>query len=390
LVYSRGTVDVPPPAPNGRPGTEAARAPGDDTRPEPAPPASPEAPPALLVCDHRGSGLSATLGLLARRGFRVRVSPNLQRSLRHLAEDEPDVILLAPATRSGSIELEALARAAGDDPAWMPPAVLVVADPADPLPVLEAALRSARGGSDVIYRSAPPEEYVARVERLTEGQRRRRESDELRHRAYHDDRTDLLRPKIFESRIQEHFSAAQRHGLSLALVLIDLDRFGAVNKEHDHTVGDRIIARVGELIRHGLRSEDCGGRLGGDEFAVLLPYTEPKEAAHVVKRLQEGIASVAVHWESPRGETVRVSVTASLGFETFDGGDLATLEELRLHAEQALRDAKVAGGNRVHYYRGAQPAKPRRRAGGRRRTKTAPRDPPRGASPAPSEPPAQA
>jgi diguanylate cyclase (GGDEF)-like protein len=321
----------------------------------------------LLFCDHRGAGLHQALALLARSGYRVQVSSNLQRTLRVLQSEEPDAILLAPVTRSGALELDAIRGSAQQPDAGLGAPFLLVADPADPLPVLEAAQRLSGGVYDVIYRNAPPAEFALRLARLSAEHARLRESDDWRHRAWHDDRTDLLRPRIFEARLSEHFSAAQRHGLELALVLIDLDRFGAVNKEHDHTVGDRIIARVGELIRRGLRSEDCGGRLGGDEFAVLLPYTAPSEAQLVVRRLQESIAALAVLRETAAG-SVRVSVTASLGFETFDGGDLRSAQELRQNAEQALREAKRAGGNTSVYHRGGEPEKPRRRPP-RRRTK---------------------
>ena len=68
-------------------------------------------------------------------------------------------------------------------------------------------------------------------------------------------------------------------------MLIDLDRFGEVNKRFDHTVGDELIARSGSVIRMILRTEDVGARLGGDEFAIVLPYTERVDAARVVTRL---------------------------------------------------------------------------------------------------------
>jgi GGDEF domain-containing protein len=66
----------------------------------------------------------------------------------------------------------------------------------------------------------------------------------------------------------------------MALVLVDLDAFGRVNKDFDHTVGDRLIERVGAAIRSALRAEDVAGRLGGDEFGAILPYTGRIDAAH--------------------------------------------------------------------------------------------------------------
>jgi diguanylate cyclase (GGDEF)-like protein len=105
---------------------------------------------------------------------------------------------------------------------------------------------------------------------------------------------------------------------------------------------------VGEAIRRALRTEDIAGRIGGDEFAVLLPYTRPIEAAHVVRRLRDEIQRLS---GSLRGAAGEVEISASLGFETFDGADLDSLETLRLHAEIALREAKRLGGGRGVYYR---------------------------------------
>jgi diguanylate cyclase (GGDEF)-like protein len=187
-----------------------------------------------------------------------------------------------------------------------------------------------------------------RIERVLTQCAHQMEIAELRHRALHDDGTGLLRPTAFQQRLGEHFGAAERHHLDLALVLVDLDHFGSFNKRFDHTVGDRILARVSEAIRASLRAEDVAGRIGGDEFAVLLPYTKKVEAAHVARRLLEKIREASGTYP---GADVEVDVSASLGFETFDGGDLESLESLRAHAEIALRAAKRSGGDRGVYYR---------------------------------------
>ena len=172
--------------------------------------------------------------------------------------------------------------------------------------------------------------------------------DELRHRALFDDRTDLLRPRAFQQRLSEHFSAAERHRFDLALALVDLDDFGRVNKAYDHTVGDLVISRVGGAIRSALRAEDVAGRLGGDEFALVLPYTGRIDAARVVRRLLEDIRGLSGRIPAaPPG----VRITASVGFETFDGSDLSSLEQLRAHTEAALREAKRLGGDRAVFYR---------------------------------------
>jgi diguanylate cyclase (GGDEF)-like protein len=191
-----------------------------------------------------------------------------------------------------------------------------------------------------------------RVERLVAEVESESEIADLRHKALHDDRTDLLRPTAFEQRLVEHFSAAERHGLPMALVIVDLDAFGRVNKEFDHTVGDRVIERVGAAMRSALRAEDVAGRLGGDEFAAILPYTGRIDAAHAVRRIRDAIRSVS---GEEAGLPAGLGVRASIGFETFDGNDLASCADLRAHAEAALREAKQRGGDRGVYYRSLRP-----------------------------------
>lgn len=301
--------------------------------------------PLLLVCDHRGEGLAEALRPLGSVGFRLEESDRLARTRERLAHGPaPDVVVLDPLSRGGTAELEELARLLGPD--GLP--VLLVADPDEPVHAVLAARALGDGPWDVVYRDAPLEEVLLRVDRLRRQAEGRAELEEMRYQAVHDDRTELLRPIPFGNRLREHFSAAHRHRLGLALVLVDLDRFGRVNKDFDHTVGDQVIDRVGRVIRENLRAEDVGGRLGGDEFGIVLPYTRRVDAARVVHRLRDQIRGLTGPVD---GSGREVWISASLGFETFDGADLDSVEELRRHAELALRAAKEMGGHRAVYFR---------------------------------------
>lgn len=319
----------------------------------------------VLICDHRGQGLAAQLQQLNPGQFRFSKTRSLRASLLRLNEERPDAIVLASAASGGRVEMSAISRArtgSDQDPKTAIP-MLIVSSPSD----REAAVRADQILQDSLWdlvpEGTPADEIALRLRRLMSAARRESEMSELRHRASHDDRTDLLRPKAFQSRLDEHFSAAKRHKYELALVLIDLDRFGQINKVHDHTVGDDLISKVGAVIRTTLRVEDAAGRiesantpngddaagrLGGDEFAVILPFTEKINAALVVNRLL-----VAIHQLSgtPKGAKSHIEVSASIGFETFDGNDIESLAVLRDHAEQALRAAKVRGGNQGVYFR---------------------------------------
>ena len=301
----------------------------------------------ILVCDHRGEGLDLRLAPLRDAGFALEASTSLRRSLATLEHRTHDAIVLSALARPGTVELSALehARSAGDPPA-VP--LLVLASPKDEEAAVRADRLLASGLWDLVHSGTAVQEIAVRLRRLVDLARQERVMRDLRHRASHDDRTDLLRPEAFEKRLVEHFSAAQRHHHEMAFVLIDLDRFGSINKLHDHTVGDSLITSVGEVIRNALRVEDAAGRLGGDEFAVILPYTKKIDAAGVVRRLAEEIKKLS---GTPPGAKGPIDVSASIGFETFDGADVDSLKTLRGHAERALRVAKTQGGNRGIYYR---------------------------------------
>jgi len=302
--------------------------------------------PLVLLCDHRGATsqferLQAALG----PDYRLVHSSNLRTSLERLAAEAPSVLVVDPLVLGRGGELIALKHARGRDQD-LP--LLVVVDGGKAGLALDALSGVELGPWDLIDRGASDAEFRMRVGRLATEGRLRREMRDLRHRASHDDRTDLLRPDAFEARLHEHFAAARRHGLDLALVLLDLDRFGTINKELDHTIGDLVIAQVGEVVRKSLRTEDVAGRLGGDEFAAVLPYTRRADAATVVERLREGIKRLSGR---PVGAAQDVAVSASIGFETFDGQDLGDAMQLRQHAERALREAKRQGGDQVVYFR---------------------------------------
>jgi diguanylate cyclase (GGDEF)-like protein len=311
--------------------------------------------PRILLCDHRGEGLEQFLPPLSQAGYDVRIARSVVETLAELEAVPADLVVLDPLVEGGSVELariEASRGSRGAARAGAPPELLgaarLLCSPGAGSPALELLSSRANDALDVLRRDASAAELLRRVARLLAQAAERRRVAELEHQASHDDRTDLLRPQTFERRLAEHVSAAGRHHFELAFVLLDLDHFGQVNKTWDHTLGDRVIAKVAEVIRGNLRQEDVAGRLGGDEFGALLPYTRKLEAAHAVRRLRDEIARLSAHFEE-RAEGLVVS--ASIGFETYDGTDLDSLETLRRHAEIALREAKRRGGGQALYYR---------------------------------------
>ena len=299
----------------------------------------------ILICDHRGNGLEESLRPLREAGLELEATRTLRETRDRLVAEPPSLLVIDPRAGGGLVELEEIDRLRGQEPRAP---ILLVTDPGDPGPALQAARALGGEAWDLVRRDAPLEEFLIRIERLMAQSEQSGELDSLRYHAAHDDRTGLLRPRFFQARLLEHFSAAQRHHLELALVLLDLDDFGRVNKVYDHTVGDQVITRVGRAIQETLRAEDVAGRLGGDEFAIVLPYTGPIEAAAAVRRLRDTLAALS---GTIRPEGQGIPVGASIGFETTDGTDIESVQLLRRHAEIALRRAKRAGGGRGVYFR---------------------------------------
>jgi diguanylate cyclase (GGDEF)-like protein/putative nucleotidyltransferase with HDIG domain len=112
--------------------------------------------------------------------------------------------------------------------------------------------------------------------------RHRRELDRVSRT---DPLTGVLNRRGFRERFDAELSRARRHGDEVALVLIDLDRFKAVNDNFGHAAGDELLCWVADRLRRDLRSEDLVARLGGDEFALVLPGSDAAVAVERVTRL---------------------------------------------------------------------------------------------------------
>ncbi|MFL1463112.1 EAL domain-containing protein [Roseococcus sp. DSY-14] len=153
--------------------------------------------------------------------------------------------------------------------------------------------------------------------------------------------TGLATRGALEARLREAFAEAEGGG---ALLLLDLDRFKAVNDTLGHPVGDALLRTVARRIRNAVRAGDLAARLGGDEFAVVLagPAGAP-EAARVAERLVE-VLSRAYLLE---GHSVHVG--ASLGICLL-GADARDAGEAMRHADLALYAAKDAGRGTFRFF----------------------------------------
>jgi diguanylate cyclase (GGDEF)-like protein len=110
------------------------------------------------------------------------------------------------------------------------------------------------------------------------------------HDSRHDALTDLPNRRAYEERLRHELARSRRYGHPLALCLLDLDGFKAVNDQLGHPAGDEVLRAVADAIR-ATRAADEGFRLGGDEFAILLPETTARDAVAGVGRMIDALAA---------------------------------------------------------------------------------------------------
>ncbi len=165
--------------------------------------------------------------------------------------------------------------------------------------------------------------------------------------------TGLIERWHWDEVAAETVARARGRGDSIALIMIDLDRFKDVNDSYGHLAGDAVLRAVADVIRDATREGDLACRYGGsagDEFLVLLPESDLEAALAVAERIRSGINGMAVTAKVTRELSATIEgQTASIGVATYCLGDLAELdlEDLMLDADVSLRAAKRHGRDRI-------------------------------------------
>lgn len=114
------------------------------------------------------------------------------------------------------------------------------------------------------------------------------EESEMRYRKLSiiDELTQLYNARHFYYQLRIETDRSNRFQQPLTLMLMDLDNFKAFNDTYGHVEGDKVLSRLGQVIKRSLRVTDFAYRYGGDEFTILLPFTRPKPGVNVAQRIQ--------------------------------------------------------------------------------------------------------
>jgi len=165
-----------------------------------------------------------------------------------------------------------------------------------------------------------------------------------------DTKTGLLNAGTWEREAATEVARAVRTHTSLAVALIDIDHFKAVNDSFGHLAGDRALRTVARALPIFLREYDLVGRFGGEEFALLLPQAKALDAYRIAERIRVHIGSMPITVSDDAGaEPVRLSISIGVAALSarWDSNSGAQLTELLAAADGALYQAKRKGRNQV-------------------------------------------
>ncbi len=172
-----------------------------------------------------------------------------------------------------------------------------------------------------------------------------REAAELRL----DQLTGLPSRKLLMDRLNQAMAASSRSGIHGGLMLIDIDKFKALNGTHGHDIGDLLLREVAARLRACVREGDTVARLGGDEFVVVLVNASPKaeEAAHVAEAMGERVLA-EVRRPFHLDDILHLT-SGSIGITLFND-DATSAEILLKQADLAMYKSKESGGNVCHFF----------------------------------------
>jgi diguanylate cyclase (GGDEF)-like protein len=287
----------------------------------------------ILIVDDAPDTLDIIQKLLSFEGYEVILAATGEEGVKKAGELKPDVILM-DINLPGIDGTEALKQIRKINP--IQSVIMLTA-----FATVENAIRALKeGATDFVKKPFENEHLIHIVNQVLEKSRTLREKEnleeEVRRLSITDDLTGLYNHRHFFKALESELTRLKRQKTSLSLLMLDLDNFKRYNDTHGHIEGDRVLKKIGEIIKHLIRHNvDSGYRYGGDEFAALLIGASLEQALTIAERIRLTIEEAGFK-----------DITVSVGLAEFqDGFDL---ERFVKSADDAMYVAKHSGGNRVY------------------------------------------
>ena len=287
----------------------------------------------VLIVDDAPDTLDIIQKLLSFEGYEVILAATGEEGVKKVEEEKPDVVLM-DISLPGIDGTEALKRIRTINP--IQSVIMLTA-----FATVENAIQALKeGASDFVKKPFENEHLIHIVNQALQKSRTLAEKEkleeEVRRLSVTDDLTGLYNHRHFFKTLESELARLKRQKTSLSLLMLDVDNFKRYNDTHGHVEGDRVLKKIGEIIKHSIRHNvDSGYRYGGDEFASLLIGASLEQALTIAERIRLTIEEAGFK-----------DVTVSVGLAAFqDGFDL---ERFVKSADDAMYVAKHSGGNRVY------------------------------------------
>lgn len=182
------------------------------------------------------------------------------------------------------------------------------------------------------------EKLMELFKKLSHSEKLKEEYEKL---TYLDFLTGLSNRRYLKKRLQEEVSRCQRHGYTLACLMIDIDYFKKINDKYGHLAGDYILQEIGTILNNTRRPYDLVARYGGEEFAIVYKNVNESDAGSLAERVRSIVERQVFNYEDKK-----ISVTVSIGYVELKVSSSVTGEFLLGKADDALYMAKSQGRNR--------------------------------------------
>lgn len=289
----------------------------------------------VLIVDDAPDTLEIIGKLLSFEGFQVITASSGEEGIQFVKEEKPDVVLM-DINLPGMDGNQALREIRKINPIQ---SIIILTAYATVDNAIEALKQ---GATDFIKKPFENDHLIHIVNQALEKYHtlleKEKLEEEVRRLSITDDLTGLYNHRHFFKTLEAELVRMKRQKTSLSLLMFDLDNFKRYNDLYGHIEGDRVLKKIGSIVKNSIRSNvDSGYRYGGDEFAVLLIGATHDQALSIAERIRASIEEAGFE-----------KITVSMGLSEFN--DQYDLEGFVKSADHAMYMAKNSGGNRISTY----------------------------------------